>query len=42
MEEVEEICKCGIDYQTFIDYDLLCVGDYDYATRSVLHVWEEK
>jgi hypothetical protein len=35
MKEVEEICKCGINYQTWMDYDMECVGDG-------LHVWENE
>jgi hypothetical protein len=31
----EEICKCGIDYKTWIDYDMQCVDDD-------LHLWEEE
>lgn len=30
----EQICKCGIDYQTWQDYEVLCVEDG-------LHIWEE-
>lgn len=30
----ETLCQCGIDYQTWVDYDLQCVGDE-------LHIWEQ-
>lgn len=33
MEE-EKICQCGINYQTWLDYDIQCVDDG-------LHIWEE-
>jgi hypothetical protein len=29
-----ENCKCGIDYKTWIDYDVQCIDDD-------LHLWEE-
>jgi hypothetical protein len=30
-----ENCKCGIDYKTWIDYDVQCIDDD-------LHLWEEE
>lgn len=30
----ETLCECGIDYQTWLDYDMKCVDDG-------LHIWEE-
>jgi hypothetical protein len=36
METLEnQNCKCGIDYKTWIDYDVQCVDDG-------LHLWEEE
>jgi hypothetical protein len=30
----EQLCKCGIDYQTWVAYDMQCVDDE-------LHLWEQ-
>lgn len=31
----EELCKCGINYETWVAYDIKCVDDD-------LHLWEEE